>query len=91
MEEKEVIFLGVYCVIEGPSLYDLGEPDDLFADIDNFAVYAIFRLNLMILVMKEKKIIPPGSNHQVTITMTIENLMTYLQTYVILLFMQFFA
>jgi hypothetical protein len=55
MEEREVIFLGVYCVIEGPSLYDLGEPDDLFADIHNFAVYAIFRLNLMILVMKGEK------------------------------------
>jgi hypothetical protein len=41
MEEREVIFMGA-CVIEGPSLYDLGEPDDLFADIHNFAVYAIF-------------------------------------------------
>jgi hypothetical protein len=29
--------------------YDLGEPDDLFADMHNFAVNAVIRLNLMIL------------------------------------------
>jgi hypothetical protein len=34
--------------------HDLGEPDDLFADIRNFAVYAIFRLNLMILGQREE-------------------------------------
>jgi hypothetical protein len=56
--------------------HDLGEPDDLFADTYNFDVYAIFRLNLM--VMEENKIIPIGSNHHVTITMTLENLMTSL-------------
>jgi hypothetical protein len=43
----------------------------------------------MILVMDENKIIPSGLNHQVTITMTFENLMTYLQTYVILQFKHF--
>jgi hypothetical protein len=69
--------------------HDLGESDDLFADTYNFDVYAIFRLNLM--VMEGNKIIPMGSNHHVTITMNLENLMTSLQTYVILLFMQFFA
>jgi len=58
--------------------HDLGEPDDLFADTYNFDLYAIFRLNLM--VMEENKIIPMGSNHYVTITMTLENLMTSLQT-----------
>jgi hypothetical protein len=56
MEEREVIFMGV-CVIEGPSLYDLGEPDDLFADIDNFAVYAMFPLNLTILVKEEREVL----------------------------------
>jgi hypothetical protein len=58
--------------------HDLGEPDDPFADTYNFDVYAIFRLNLM--VIKENKIIPMGSNHHVTITMTLENLMTSLMT-----------
>jgi hypothetical protein len=58
--------------------HDLREHDDLFADPYNFNVYTIFRLNLM--VMAENKIIPMGSNHHVTITMTLENLMTSLQT-----------
>jgi hypothetical protein len=56
---------------------NLGEPDDLFADMHNFAVFAHFCLNLMILSMEENKIIPTGSNHQVIITMILENLMTY--------------
>jgi hypothetical protein len=43
----------------------------------------------MILVMDENKIISSGLNHQVTITMTFVNLMTYLQTYVILQFKHF--
>jgi hypothetical protein len=71
---------------------DLGEPDDpsLQTCTYNFDVYSIFRLNLM--VMEENKIIPMGSNHyHVTITMTLENLMTSLQTYNILLLMQLFA
>jgi hypothetical protein len=61
--------------------HELGEPDDLFADIHNFAVYAIFHLNLMILAVDENKVLPTVSNHQVTITMNLENLMTSLQTY----------
>jgi hypothetical protein len=69
--------------------HDLGEPDDLFADTYNFDVYAIFRLNLM--GMEGNKIISMGLNHHVTITMNLENLMTTLQTYVILLLMQFVA
>jgi hypothetical protein len=68
--------------------HDLGEPEDLFADTYNFDVYAIFRLKLM--VMEENKIIQMCSNHHVTTT-TLEYLMTYLPTYVILLFMQYFA
>jgi len=88
MEEREVIFMGL-CHRGSTTIYDLGGPDDLFADIGNFALYAIFLLNL--LLMKEIKIIPMGSNHHVTITMTLENLMTSLQTQIILLFMLFFA
>jgi hypothetical protein len=43
MDNRDVIFMGL--CHRGPSLYDLGGPDDLFADKDNFAVYVIFRLN----------------------------------------------
>jgi hypothetical protein len=35
--------------------HDLGEPDDHFADIHNFAVDAIFRLNLMIRERKDSR------------------------------------
>jgi hypothetical protein len=46
-QEKNYIYM--FVSLEGQSPYDLGESDDLFADIDNFAVYAIFRLNLITL------------------------------------------
>jgi hypothetical protein len=88
MEEREVIFMGL-CHKGSTTIYDLGGPDDLFADIGNFALYAIFLLNLM--VMEEIKIIPMGSNHHVTITITLKNLMTSLQIYIILLLIQIFA
>jgi hypothetical protein len=60
MEEREVIFMGL-CHRGSTTIYDHGGPDDLFADIGNFDLYAIFLLNLM--VMEEIKIIPMGSNH----------------------------
>jgi hypothetical protein len=43
MEENKII------PMDSNHHHDLGEPDDLFADIRNFAVFAIFRLNLTIL------------------------------------------
>jgi hypothetical protein len=43
--------------------HDLGEPDDLFADMHNFAVNAVIHLNLMILVMEERKITFMGLCH----------------------------
>jgi hypothetical protein len=71
--------------------HDLGEPDYLFADTYNFDVYAIFRLNLM--VMEENKIIhmfKPSRDHHHDLGEPDDDDL-YLQTYVFLLFMQFFT
>jgi hypothetical protein len=60
--------------------HDLGEPDDLFADILNFAVNAVIRLNLMILDHgRERSYIYGFVSSWVHRYMTLEDLMTSLQ------------